>query len=117
MACRGKWFDPPRDGGSILNRLRLMPFVIAASLLLACAAPGPGGSSSAGPQTTGPKTLRMAMHTSNEPVGSLAGWGSSTAVSSNDMNFVFHAGLTTPQPSEQTVASQGALNPPRGLYI
>ncbi len=86
-----------------MNKLRLMPLVVAASLLLACAAPGPGGSSGAGPQTAGPKTLRMAMHTSNEPVGSLAGWGSSTTVSSNDMNFVFHAGLTTTQPSEQTV--------------
>jgi len=45
----------------------------------------------------------MAMHTSNEPVGSLATWGAPTTVSSNDMNFIFHAGLTTTQPSETTV--------------
>jgi peptide/nickel transport system substrate-binding protein len=45
----------------------------------------------------------MAMHTSNEPVGSVATWGAPTSVSSNDMNFVYHAGLTTTLPSEQTV--------------
>ena len=83
---------------------RFTPLGLAAWLVVACAAPGQsGGTSGSASQTSGPKTLRLAMHTSNEPVGSLAGWGASTTVSSNDMNFVFHAGLTTTEPSERTV--------------
>src|SRR6266511_4406211 len=78
--------------------------VVLSVALGACAPPGGGSAgTSSGSQSTGPQTLRMAMHTSNEPVGALASWGANTTVSSNDMNFIFHAGLTMTEPSETTV--------------
>src|SRR5213593_1449014 len=99
---------PPslKGGGDRLGTLSrfVIAFLATTVALVGCGAPiQPGGSSSAVQQASGPKTLRMAMHTSNEPVGSVATWGAPTSVSSNDMNFVYHAGLTTTLPSEQTV--------------
>lgn len=81
---------------------RLAAALSLSLLLTACAEPAPTGSGQAGGERArAPKTLRIGM--GNEPTGTLAGWGHATGVGTNDMNFIFHAGLTLYDPASNNV--------------
>jgi peptide/nickel transport system substrate-binding protein len=84
---------------------RIVPLLFLV-LLAACAPAQPGASTTAPnpsapeqSQSRGPKTLRVGIHLSNEPREGIAAWGVVTGVSANDMNFVYHAGLTIQDPA------------------
>ena len=97
----------PRSIASLHSRLAIL--VATALVLLACAPSPPGvpsspaSADSANSPSRGPKTLRIGIHLSNEPREGIAGWGAATNVSANDMNFIYHAGLTIQDPSGEVL--------------